>query len=110
REYVDEMHREKEEHVLLPFLVHHGFDWDAPPLSRVCAEHSLERDLIAARDHAGARIERWTDEERRHVAALARSLCGLQRQHHRTENEQLLPAVNARLDAAALRQLGGELE
>jgi hemerythrin-like domain-containing protein len=110
REYADEMHREKEEHVLLPFLVRHGFDWDAPPLSRVCEEHSLERDLIAALDHAGARLERWTDEERRHVAAMAKSLCVLQREHHRTENEQLFPAVGVRLDTAALEQLGGALD
>jgi hemerythrin-like domain-containing protein len=110
REYADEMHREKEEHVLLPFLVRHGFDWEAPPLARVYEEHSVERDLIAALDHAGARLERWTDEERRHVTALVRSLCELQRQHHRTENEQLFPDLMGRLDAAALEQLAAELE
>jgi hemerythrin-like domain-containing protein len=110
REYADELHRQKEEHVLLPFLVRQGFDWEAPPLSQVCEEHSFERDLIAALDHAGARIERWTDEERRHVAALAASICTLQRQHHQTENEQLFPAVMARLDRAALQLLQGELE
>jgi hemerythrin-like domain-containing protein len=110
REYADELHREKEEHVLLPFLVRRGFDWDAPPLSQVCEEHSLERDLIAALDHAGGRIEGWTDEERRHVAALSASLCTLQRQHHQTENEQLFPAVKARLDTAALQLLHAELE
>ncbi len=110
REYADELHREKEEYVLLPFLVRQGFDWEAPPLSQVCEEHSLERDLIAALDHAGARLERWTDEERRHVAALAASLCTLQRRHHQTENEQLFPAVKARLDTAALQLLDGELD
>jgi hemerythrin-like domain-containing protein len=110
REYADELHREKEEHVLLPFLVRHGFDWNAPPLSRVCDEHSIERDLIAALDHAGARLERWTDEERRHVAGLVSSLCALQHEHHRTENEQLFPAVNMRLDAMAQRQLRDELD
>lgn len=110
REFADELHREKEEYVLLPFLVRHGFGWDAPPLSQVCEEHSHERDLIAALDHVGARIERWTAEERRHVAALAASLCVLQRKHHQTENEQLFPAVKARLDAATLQVLDGELE
>lgn len=109
REYADEMHREKEEHVLLPFLVRHGFDWEAPPLSRVYEEHSVERDLIAALDHAGMRIQRWTDEERRHVTALVRSLSELQRRHHRTENEQLFPELLARLDVAALEQLAAEL-
>ena len=110
REFADETHREKEEHVLLPFLVHHGFDWDAPPLPQVCDEHSIERDLIAALDHAGARLDRWTDEERRHVAGLVRSLCDFQRKHHQTENEQLFPAIITRLDAAALEQLQSALE
>jgi hemerythrin-like domain-containing protein len=110
RKYADELHREKEEHVLLPFLVRHGFDWEARPLAQVCDEHALERDLIAALDHAGARLERWSDEERRHVTELVRALCALQREHHRTENEQLFPAVKARLDAAAQQQLHDELE
>jgi hemerythrin-like domain-containing protein len=110
REYADELHREKEEYVLLPFLVHHGFDWQSPPLSLVREEHSHERDLITALDHAGARTERWTDESRRNVAALAGSLCALQRKHHQTENERLFPAVTARLDRAALQRLESELE
>lgn len=110
REYADELHREKEEHVLLPFLVRHGFDWNAPPLSQVCDEHSVERDLIAALDHAGGRLERWTDEERRHVTGLVSSLCALQYEHHRTENERLFPAVNARLGAAAQQELHEELD
>ena len=110
REFADETHREKEEHVLLPFLVHHGFDWEAPPISQVCDEHSMERDLIAAIDHAGARLARWTDEERRHVVGLVRSLCEFQRRHHNTENEQLFPAVMMRLDLGALEQLREALE
>jgi hemerythrin-like domain-containing protein len=110
RVYADELHREKEEHVLLPFLVRHGFDWVASPLVQVCDEHSLERDLIAALDHAGARLERWSDEERRRVAGVIDALCALQREHHRTENEQLFPMVRVRLDEAAQQQLHEELE
>jgi hemerythrin-like domain-containing protein len=110
REYADELHREKEEHVLLPFLVRHGFDWQSPALSLVREEHTHERDLIAAIDHAGARIERWTDESRRNVTALVGSLCALQRKHHQTENERLFPAVTERLDPMALQRLETELE
>jgi hemerythrin-like domain-containing protein len=110
RQYADELHREKEEHVLLPFLARQGFDWDASPLLQVREEHSQERDLIAALDHAGARLERWTGEERRHVAGVASSLCELQRRHHQRENDQLFPAVILRLDAEALHRLKGELD
>jgi hemerythrin-like domain-containing protein len=110
RQYADELHREKEEHVLLPFLARHGFDWDAPLLVQVREEHSRERDLIAALEHAGAGLERWTGEERRHVAAIASSLCELQRRHHQAENAQLFPAIIERLDAQALHGLQGELD
>jgi hemerythrin-like domain-containing protein len=110
RQYADELHREKEEHVLLPFLVRHGFDWDAPLLAQVRQEHSQERDLIAALEHAGARLERWTDEDRRHVVAVASALCELQRRHHQAENEQLFPAVIERFEAEALHRLQGELD
>lgn len=110
RQYADELHREKEEHVLLPFLVRQGFDWDAPPLVQVREEHSHERELIAALHHAGARIERWTEDERRHVAAVTSALCELQRRHHQTENDQLFPVIAERLDADARRRLQRELD
>jgi hemerythrin-like domain-containing protein len=105
----DELHHEKEERVLLPFLARSGFDWDAPLLSRVRREHRQERYLIEVLMHAGQRLERWTDEERRHVSATARALCEFQRLHHDTENNDLFGAIARQLDDAAKDRLEREL-
>jgi hemerythrin-like domain-containing protein len=109
-QFADELHHEKEERVLLPFLARSGFDWDSPPLSRVRREHRQERYLIEVLTHAGQRLERWTDEERRHVSATAWALCEFQRLHHDTENNDLFGALARQLDDAAKDRLERELE
>lgn len=109
-QFADELHHEKEERILLPFLARHGFDWNAPPLPLVRAEHRHERDLLEVLTQAGERLTHWSNEERRHVAAVAEALCDLQRKHHRTENDMLFAEVVVRLDSEALRQLQFEFE
>jgi hemerythrin-like domain-containing protein len=109
-QFADELHHEKEESVLLPFLARHGFDWNGAPLPLLRAEHRHERDLLAVLSQAGQRLTHWSDEERRHVAAIAEALCDLQRKHHRTENELLFAEVEVRLDSDAALQLQSELE
>ncbi len=109
-EFADELHHEKEERILLPFLARHGVDWNAPPLTLVRAEHRHERDLLEVLAQAGERLTGWSNEERRHVSAIADSLCELQRKHHRTENELLFAGACSRLDPEALSELGAELD
>jgi hemerythrin-like domain-containing protein len=109
-QFADELHHEKEERIMLPFLVRHGFDWNGPPLPLVRAEHRHERDLLEVLSQAGERLTRWSNEERRHVVAIAEALCDLQRKHHRTENEMLFAEMEVRLDFDALRQLQAELD
>jgi hemerythrin-like domain-containing protein len=109
-QFADELHHEKEERVLLPFLARSGLDWDAPPLSRVRREHRQERYLIEVLSHAGQRLEQWSDEERRHVSTTARALCEFQRMHHETENNDLFGAVERQLDDAGKDRLEQELD
>lgn len=109
-QFADELHHEKEERILLPFLARHGFDWNGSPLPLVRAEHRHERDLLEVLIQAGERLTHWSNEERRHVSAIADALCALQRKHHRTENELLFPEASVRLTAEALQQLHAELE
>jgi hemerythrin-like domain-containing protein len=106
----DNLHHEKEERVLLPFLVRHGFDWNAPPLPQIRQEHRHELYLLGVLRQAGERLIEWSTEERRHVSSAAAALCEFQRHHHETENTHLFPDVARRLDAHAARQLGNELE
>jgi hemerythrin-like domain-containing protein len=109
-QFADELHHEKEERVLLPFLARSGFDWGAPPLSRVRSEHRHERYLIEVLMYAGQRLEQWTDEERRHVSATARALCEFQRLHHDTENRELFGAITRQLDEPEKARLERELD
>jgi hemerythrin-like domain-containing protein len=109
-QFADELHHEKEERILLPFLARHGFDWNGPPLPLIRAQHRHERDLLEVLAQAGERLTHWSDEERRHVSAVADSLCELQRNHHRTENELLFADASSRLDPEALQRLHAELD
>jgi hemerythrin-like domain-containing protein len=106
----DNLHHEKEERVLLPFLVRHGFDWNAHPLPQIRQEHRHELYLLGVLRQAGERVRQWSPEERRHVSSAATALCDFQRRHHETENTQLFPAVSRRLPLAAAQQLRTELE
>lgn len=105
----DNLHHEKEERVLLPFLARHGFDWNAPPLPQIRQEHRHELYLLAVLRQAGERLVTWTPEERRHVTSAAVALCEFQRRHHETENAELFPAVARRLSDHAARELRNEL-
>ena len=105
----DNLHHEKEERVLLPFLARHGFDWNAPPLPQIRQEHRHELYLLGVLRQAGERLVGWSSEERRHVASAAVALCEFQRRHHATENEELFPAVLERLSVQAALELGSEL-
>jgi hemerythrin-like domain-containing protein len=109
-QFADELHHEKEERVLLPFLAWHGFDWNGAPLPLLRAEHRHERDLLEVLSQAGQRLTHWTDEGRRHVVAIVDALCDLQRKHHRTENELLFAEVAVRLDSDASLLLQTQLE
>ena len=105
----DNLHHEKEERVLLPFLARHGFDWNAPPLPQIRQEHRHELYLLQVLRQAGERLVEWSPEERRHVASAAVALCDFQRKHHETENTELFPAVARRLSDQAALDLGNEL-
>src|SRR3954470_1896754 len=101
-QFGDQLHHEKEERILLPFITRHGFDWHAPPLPLIRQEHRHEQYLVSVLTQAGERVEVWSNEERRHVAAAARALCAFQRAHHHTENVELFPQIIERLDSEAL--------
>lgn len=109
-ELADDIHHEKEESVLLPFLSRHGFDWNTGVLSTVREEHQHERYLTDVLCHLGERPTNWNNEDRRHVAATASALVDFQRRHHHLENTELFPEVITRLSEQGLAQLEAELE
>ena len=66
REFADNLHYEKEEHVLMPFLARHGYDWNGALLAQVrCGLHYLadhrEDRLLFDYQRSLARIMHYQD-------------------------------------------------
>jgi hemerythrin-like domain-containing protein len=109
RDLGDYVHHEKEETVLLPLLVHLGFDWEGGPLAEVRQDHCQERYLIDVLCQAAEREGEWNPDERRRIASTASALAEFQRAHLLLENTKLFPAVTERMSSAELRLLAAEL-
>jgi hemerythrin-like domain-containing protein len=109
REFVDEIHHEKEEHILLPLLTRHGFCWEEGILAQLRQDHEQELSLIDILCHAAERYTVWSAEDRRSIAASARALAAFQREHLARENAQLFPEVMRRLPGDVLDRLQRQL-
>jgi hemerythrin-like domain-containing protein len=109
RDLGDCVHHEKEENVLAPFLVRHGFDWSHGPIAEVRLEHQQERYLMEVLTHAASQQGAWGIAEQRHVQSIGLELAAFQQRHLQKENEHWFPAVVAHLDAPALEQLACEM-
>jgi hemerythrin-like domain-containing protein len=110
RGYADELHHEKEEEILQPFLTRHGFHWDDGVLADIRAEHERERYLIDVLEQAAECELEWTAEDRRSISATALALVTFQREHLAKENDELFPEAVRRLSAGALEDLRAALE
>jgi hemerythrin-like domain-containing protein len=107
---IDLRHGEKEEQVLFPWIVRHGFDFNAEPLEHCLAAHCQERYLIAVLAQFAARGERnWSAEDVRRVVATALALVRSCEQLLSEEALELLPEIVARFDRLALSELDSEL-
>jgi hemerythrin-like domain-containing protein len=110
RDLADYVHHEKEEHLLLPMLGRHGFDWNHGPLAESRREHRQERYLTEVLNQFAVREHRWDAEERRRVVSTAMALGDFQREHLAKENELLFAAVPVCLDLKQQQRLKSELE
>lgn len=110
REFVDLMHHEKEESLLLPFVVEQGFDWDWGTVPEIRREHRQERYLIDVLCQASTRAGTWSRDERRLIAATASALADFERRHLAKENLEFFPSVLARLSPSAQTELRIKLE
>ena len=109
REFADNVHYEKEEQVLLPFLVRHGFDWNRELLEQVRSDHCQDRYLIEVLHHAAQRDGCFGKQERRLVASTAAELARVQRDLLMKQDIELFPEVVSLLDPSALASLQAEL-
>lgn len=110
QDMVDQIHHEKEESVLLPFLARHGFTWDLGVLQEIRRDHRLERHLLDVLQYACKQERKWSDEDRRRIVSTIRALGLFQRSHLARENQLLFPEVLSRLDEAELEELEQRLD
>jgi hemerythrin-like domain-containing protein len=91
-DFVELGHHDKEESILLPALVKHGFSWDDGPLAVIRKEHSQERYLLAVLSHAAHQSDEWDAEARRRFISFAREFIRFLRAHMEHEEARLFPA------------------
>jgi hemerythrin-like domain-containing protein len=109
RDFADNIHYEKEEQVLMPFLTRHGFDYHGELLQQVRDDHCQERYLIDVLSHAGQREAGLSWDDRWRLARTATTLASVQRNLLIKQDVELFPAVTSSLDRQALEQLFADL-
>jgi len=109
RTLADHRHFEKEDEVLVPLLVRHGFDYQLDILDDARAEHDSLRYLIRVLEQAAERELRWTLHERLRIVGTARNLVERQRRLAAAQEIELFPEVVTRLRPAVLGQLTEQL-
>jgi hemerythrin-like domain-containing protein len=95
-------HQAREEGVLFEAMIEVGFPRKTGPLATMMREHDESRTLVQALDDAACRAGAWTSEGRVRVAAAARSLVQLVRQHIQKESEILYPMARHNLPAESV--------
>jgi hemerythrin-like domain-containing protein len=109
REFADFRHHDAEESILLPALARAGLAWDSEPIAAIRRDHDQERYLVRVLRHAALQSSAWSDEARRHVAAVATELASFLRAHIAREERLVYPAARARLGREALATLARDL-
>jgi len=101
-------HHEKEEMILTPQLVLHGFDWYEGPVAVMRREHRHEHRFIRVLTELASQPFDWSAEDRRRFATDAEELARFLRSHMSHEqsavfspaSDLLPPAVQAQLARA----------
>lgn len=105
----DYHHFEKEEEVMVPVLVRHGFAYDLQILDDGRREHASLRYLIEVLRQSAERELNWRIDERERISRVARQLIARQRRLSKRQEARLFPQIVARLDPPVLGQLTEQL-
>jgi len=101
----DLRHHDKEESLLVPVLVWHGFDWFEGPLARMRRDHRQERYLIRVLAELADRDRPWSSEDSRRLVGTGREFIAFMRAHLKLENEEILAPARTRLSPEAQAHL-----
>jgi len=82
-------HHEKEEAILTPKLVEHGFDWFEGPVAMMRREHRHEHLYLSVLGHLTHQTSPWSTEDAHRFATDARALCDFLRSHMDHERHDL---------------------
>lgn len=110
REFTDLGHHDKEETILFPTMVRHGFRWDDGPVQDVRREHDQERYLTRTLRYAAVQDREWSGEAHRHFLSIAREYVEFLRRHMDMENRVLFPEADRRLPTEAKEQIARDFQ
>lgn len=106
----DYRHFEKEDEVLVPAVVRHGFAYNLDIFEEARHEHDALRYLIEVLSQSAQREPSWRVDERLRISCVARQLIERQRRLSARQERRLFPEIVARLSPEALGQLTERLE
>jgi hemerythrin-like domain-containing protein len=101
RGFVDGLHHEREETVLLPTVALAGFSLETGPLAHIRDQHRKEARLLLAFEKAASAPTPWGPDAIAGVAAAAHALTSFERSHMEKERELLFPLAQKELAAHA---------
>jgi hemerythrin-like domain-containing protein len=91
REYADERHHGKEEHVLFTAMARNGFPPEQGPVGMMIVEHQEMRGVVAALRDLAERDAPWSADDVERLSEAAGTYSGMLREHIMKENEMLYP-------------------
>jgi hemerythrin-like domain-containing protein len=104
----DLSHHDKEESLLVPVLIQHGFDWYDGPLARMRRDHRQERYLVRVLSDLASQEKPWSSEDQRHLLGVGREYIAFMRGHMARENADILGPAQERLSKEAKAHLSAE--
>ena len=108
REYADERHHGKEEHVLFAAMIRNGFPPEQGPVGMMLFEHQQMRALISVLRGLAEQDAPWSSSDRKRLSDSGRSYTGALREHIMKEDEMLYPMAMEHLPPAVQAQVDDE--
>jgi hemerythrin-like domain-containing protein len=108
REYADERHHGKEEHVLFAAMARNGFPPEQGPVGMMLFEHQEMRGLVSALRALAQQDGPWSHADWERVCDSARSYIEMLREHIMKENEMLYPMAMEHLPPSVQSEVDAE--
>lgn len=106
----DLRHHDKEESLLVPVLIQHGFDWYDGPLARLRRDHRQERYLVRVLADLVNVTAPWSREDTRRLLGVGREFIAFIHAHMHLEHTEIFGPARARLPEEVQAFLLAEFE